>query len=105
MFVKVYRYHIPPAHIQRFLLLQQSADRIYRRYADYRVVFLQSQSEPGTWLEIHWYPDGAKHNQVMLQIQHEPEINQLWQEFQSLLDPAHRDIEEESFQQVLELGK
>jgi hypothetical protein len=103
VFVKLYRYHIQPAQVQRFQLLQQADDRVYQRYVDY-VVLLQSQSEPGTWLEIHWHPDEANYNQVMLQIQHEPEINRLWQEFQSLLDPAHREIEEESYHQVLELG-
>ncbi len=100
MFVKVYRYHIQPDKIKEFLDIQERAGRIYKRHVSYRAVFLQSQDDPGLWLEIQWCGDENTYRKAVTAIDAEPEIKQLWREFQALLDPNDPVVQEERFEQT-----
>lgn len=100
MFVKVYRYRIQSDKTQEFLLIQERASRIYRKHVSYRAVYLQSQDDPSLWLEIQWCDDEETYRRAMEVINSEPEIKELWKEFQSLLDPNDPVVQEERFEQV-----
>ncbi len=91
-FVKIYRYRIDPSNAERCLELQERAHTMFAEHIHYHVVHLRSRVDPAEWLEIHWYPDEASHRSGMQQLQSMPEITQLWDEFQTLLDPPHQPI-------------
>lgn len=100
MFVKVYSYRIKLSKTQEFLDIQERAKHIYEKHIAYRAVHLQKNDDPCRWLEIHWYPDEAVYRRSMDLINAEPEIEQLWKEFQALLDPEDKTITEEYYYQV-----
>jgi hypothetical protein len=104
MFVKVYRYHIRPDKTKEFLSIQERAGEIYRKHVSYRAVYLQSQDDPGLWLEIQWCSDEAAYRRAMDLINAEPGIKKLWQEFQGLLDPEKPNVQEECFHQIRSEG-
>ena len=100
MFVKVYSYRIKPARVKDFLNIQEQAADIYRKHAAYRVVHLQKQDDPCQWLEIQWFEDEAAYRRSMDLINDEPEIERLWQKFQTVLDPGDNAITEEYYNQI-----
>ena len=100
MYVKVYSYRIQPGKVKDFLDIQERADRIYKKHATYRVVHLQKVDDPCQWLEIQWYQDEAAYRRGVDLVNAEPEIKQLWQEFQSLLDLADNTVIEEHYNQI-----
>jgi hypothetical protein len=100
MFVKVYHYHIRPGKTGEFLDIQERTGRIYQKHVAYRAVHLQKLDDPHQWLEIHWYPNEAVYRRSMDLINSEPEIKQLWQEFQALLHPEDKTISEEYYNQI-----
>lgn len=104
MFVKVYRYRIKQEKIEEFLDIQRRACQIYQKHVTYRAVHLQRHDDPSHWLEIHWYPDQATYHHSMDLINAEPEIERLWQEFQTVLDPKDTAIYEECYEQVRSEG-
>ena len=101
MFVKIYRYHIRPDKAKEFLDIQKRAGEIYRKHVSYRVVYLKSQKDPGTWLEIQWCAVEDTYRKAIDLINAEPGIKRLWQEFQAVLDPKDPKIQEEYYEQVL----
>jgi hypothetical protein len=100
MFVKVYSYRIRPARAKEFLRIQERAGHIYRKHVAYRAVHLQKRDDPCQWLEIQWYSDEAAYRRSMELINAEPEIERLWREFQTVLDPEDRTIVEEYYNQM-----
>lgn len=100
MFVKIYRYHIQPDKTDEFIKVQERASKIYGKYMSYRSVYLRDREKPGLWLEIQWCRDEDTYRRAMDSINAEPEIERLWQEFQALLDPNDRAIQEEYYEQV-----
>ncbi len=101
MFVKAYRYRIQPEKTEKYLAIQERADQIYQKYVRYRAVWLRNQNDPSLWLEIHWYPDKETYRRGMEHINAEPEIKQLWQDFQETLDPHDSEIHEDYYEQLL----
>jgi hypothetical protein len=104
MFVKVYRYHIRPEKTEEFFDIQERAGKIYRKHISYRVVYLESKDDPGLWVEIQWCSDENAYRRAMASINAEPGIKELWQEFQTVLDPEKPDIQEECFNQIRSEG-
>jgi hypothetical protein len=100
VFVKVYRYHIRPNKKNEFLHIQERAAEIYKKHVHYHAVYLQSEDDPGLWLEIQWCRDQDTYRQAMDLINAESGIERLWKEFQLLLDPEKPGIQEECFCQV-----
>ncbi len=100
MFVKLYRYRVQPEKIKEYHVIQERAGQIYQKHVRYRAVYLRNQNDPGLWLEIHWYPDEETYRRSMDLINAEPEIKQLWREFQTTLDPNDPEIHEEYYSQV-----
>lgn len=100
MFVKVYRYRIQPASTKEFLHIQERADRIYKKHVAYRVIHLQMRDDPCQWLEIQWYQNEAEYRRSIDLINAEPEIQLLWKEFQTLLDPDDETVIEEYYDQI-----
>jgi len=100
MFVKIYRYRVQPEKIEDYLGIQERAGKIYQKHVHYRAVYLRSQDDPYLWQEIHWYPDEETYHRSMELINAEPEIKQLWREFQATLDPNDPEIHEEYFEQI-----
>jgi len=104
VFVKVYRYHIRTDKTEEFLDIQERVGKIYKKHVAYRAVYLQSQDDPGLWLEIQWCGDEDTYLEAMNAINAEPGIKELWQDFQTLLDPEKPDVEEECFNQIRSEG-
>ena len=100
MFVKVYRYHIRPDKEEAFLAMQERAGAVYKKHVHYRTVYLKSEDDPGLWLEIQWCRDKETYQRAMALINALPGIEQLWKEFQLLLDPEKTDIKDECFHQI-----
>jgi hypothetical protein len=101
MFVKVYRYRVQPEKTEEYLSIQEKAGKIYRKHIRYRSLHLRNRSDPGLWLEIHWYPDEETYRESIDKIDADPDIDRLWTEFQAVLDPMDLDISEENFEEVL----
>jgi len=99
MFVKVYRYRIRPEKTEKYFVIQERAGKIYQKHVRYRAVYLRSQDDSSLWQEIHWYPDEETYHRSMELINAEPEIKQLWREFQAILDPHDPEIHEEHYEQ------
>lgn len=100
MFVKVYQYRIQPEKTEKFLAIQERADQIYHKHVNYRAVWLRNRNDPNLWLEVHWYPDEETYRRAMKIIDAESEIKELWQAFQTTLDPNDPEINEEYYEQV-----
>jgi hypothetical protein len=100
MFVKAYRYHVQPEKTEQYLAIQERANQVYQKHICYRAVHLRSREDPSLWLEIHWYPNEETYNKGMDLVNAEPEISQLWQEFQATLDTSRQTIIEEYFEQI-----
>ncbi|MFQ6126072.1 MAG: hypothetical protein ACE5R6_15910 [Candidatus Heimdallarchaeota archaeon] len=100
MFVKVYRYRIPPEKTDKVLAIQRRVDQLYKKHIHYRVVILRSKKDPNLWLEIHWYPNEESYRHGMELINAEPMVCQLWHEFQPNLDPNDSTIYEEYYEQL-----
>ncbi len=100
MFVKVYRYRIPPEKTNNVLTIQRRVDQLYKKHIHYRVVILKSTKDPSLWLEIHWYPNEEAYHRGIELINAEPTVSQLWQEFLQNLDPKDPTIYEEYYNQL-----
>jgi hypothetical protein len=96
----MYRYRILPEKTEQCLAIQKRAGQIYDRHIRSRVVIIRSREDPRQWLEIHWYPNEETYRRGMNLINAEPEIDQLWQEFQETLDPTDPTIREEFYEQL-----
>jgi len=95
MFVRLFRYRVRPEKLERYLTIQEQACQIYRRHESVRTSYFQAAGDPCTWLEVHWYPDEETCRRATEEINGDPQIPALWDEFQRALDPAvHPTIEE-----------
>lgn len=95
MFVRVSRYRIMPDQSSRYLAIQERAKEIYRQHEENRTSYFRSTVDPCIWLEVHWYPDEAACRRVSTAIHAEPQIAELWTEFQATLDPNFPMVVEE----------
>lgn len=100
MFLKVCRYRVQPAMMDRYLAIQEQADRIYRLYELEPATHLQSRQDPNTWIEIHRFADGETCRATTDRLNRDPKILALWQAFQATLDPKSPPEIEEFEQRV-----
>lgn len=105
MFVKIYEYHIQRDKVEQYLAIQEKASEIYNRYLDFHTVYLNSKTEETKWLEITRYKDEDTYNKSMELINEQKEIQDLFETFQSLLLTEKREIREEDFLEMKEIGK
>lgn len=105
MFVKIYEYHIQKDKVEQYLAIQEKASEIYNRYLDFHAVYLNSKTEETKWLEIIRYKDEDTYNKSMELINEQKEIQDLFEDFQSLLLTGKRGIMEEDFLEMKEIGK
>ncbi|MEK9197172.1 hypothetical protein [Ureibacillus sp. FSL E2-3493] len=105
MFVKIYEYHIQKDKVEQYLAIQEKASEIYNRYLDFHTVYLNSKTEETKWLEITRYKDEDTYNKSMELINEQKEIQDLFETFQSLLLTEKREIREEDFLEMKEIGK
>ncbi|MFP7201220.1 hypothetical protein SFC08_09600 [Lysinibacillus halotolerans] len=105
MFVKIYEYHIQKDKVEQYLAIQEKASEIYNRYLDFHTVYLNSKTEETKWLEITRYKDEDTYHKGMELINEQKEIQDLFETFQSLLLTEKREIREEDFLEMKEIGK
>ena len=98
MFVKMYRYRIRPDREKQYLAIHDRAAQIYRKHVRFREVHLKSPGDPGTWVELQYYEDEQTYLNTIKVIEAEPEIGELFQKFQDVIDPAHTGVKEEQFE-------
>ncbi len=90
--------------VEPFLRMELEADRLYRKYINYELTLLQDANDPTAWLEIQRYPDQQSYEKARRQSSQDGEIERLWKEFHSLLDPREQTIREEHYKLVVGLG-
>lgn len=104
MFVKIYEYHIQKDKVEQYLAIQEKASEIYNRYLDFHTVYLNSKTEETKWLEITKYKDEKTYYKSMELINEIKEIQDLFEDFQSLLLTEKSAIREEDFIEMKEIG-
>jgi hypothetical protein len=97
MFVKMYQYHIQAGQTGDYLAMQEEASEIYRQYADFHTIYLNSQEDKNKWIEMTVYQSQEDYQKAMQGIDKQAEIHGLFDRFQSLLCPENSQITEESF--------
>ncbi|MGU3472104.1 hypothetical protein ACLBWT_13275 [Paenibacillus sp. D51F] len=106
MYVKVYSYRIKPDKRHEFLELQKKAGERYGRELVFRTHYLNSSSDPDSWMELTWYKDEETYRKGMRQLEGDEELSGLFRSFEELLAEgtavAEMDYEERL---VLEVGR
>lgn len=97
MFVKVYQYHIQKDKVNEYLAIQEKASNIYRKYLDFHSIYLNSKTDASKWIEITRYRDEDEYNKNIRMINQHQEIQDLFEEFRSVLLNDKTDICEEDF--------
>lgn len=102
MFIKLYEYHIQQDKEQEYLRIQEKAADIYSRHIDSHSFHLKSKDDPSKWMEITRYRNEEEYNRSIGLINQSEEIQQLLNEFQSLLLSEKCEVREEDFTVVKE---
>lgn len=97
MFVKIYQYHIQNDRVDEYLAIQEKASKIYGKYIDFHTMYLNSKNDVTKWIEITRYKDEKEYNKSIHIINQHQEIQDLFEEFQSLLLNDKSEISEEDF--------
>ncbi|MEI4770856.1 hypothetical protein WAX74_14630 [Psychrobacillus sp. FJAT-51614] len=97
MFVKIYQYHIQKDREDEYLMIQEKTSKIYARYFDFHIVYLNSKVDETKWIEIARYKDEEEYNKSLNIINEQKEIQELFKIFQSLLVVGKSEISEEDF--------
>ncbi|MEK3990613.1 hypothetical protein [Robertmurraya sp. FSL R5-0851] len=97
MFVKIYQYHIQNDRVDEYLAIQEKASKIYGKYIDFHTMYLNSKNDVTKWIEITRYKDEEEFNKSIHFINQHQEIQELFEEFQSLLLNDKSEISEEDF--------
>lgn len=87
MFVKVCRYRVLPAMMDRYLSIQEQAARIYQKYDFDPASYYQNHSDPTCWVEIHRFADEQTCHEAARQMSRDPHLLALWKAFEETLDP------------------
>lgn len=101
MFVKVYTYHIQPAHEEDFLKVQAVAEAIYSKFTARRTIYLKSKEEQTKWMEMQFYKDEDTFIESIKILNEQEELKDLYKKFLSVLD-AKKEAKEEDFERKLE---
>ncbi len=89
MYYKTFRYRVLPTKMGEYLALRQQADAVYVRHFGQSPSYLQSAKDQYQWLEIYSYADEASYRASMEQLQQDPEVERLWTQFRTVLDPRY----------------
>lgn len=105
MFVKMYQYHIRSDKVEEYLHIQEQAFEIYSRYLQLHTMYFKSNEDDTKWVEISRYKDEAEYKKSISIINEHTEIQALFAQFQSLLDPEKSEIREEDFMEMKSFSK
>ena len=97
MYIKLFKYSIPPVRQEDFLTLQKEVNTAYQKHAKVEFELLQDEMHPGAWVEIQYYEDKEAYEKAMEGVRSEPYGQALWERFLTMLDPVHPEVEENSF--------
>lgn len=97
MFVKIYQYHIQHDRVDEYLAIQEKVSKIYGKYLDFHTMYLNSKNDATKWIEITRYKDEGEYQKSLHFINQDQEIQDLFEEFQSLLLNDKNEISEEDF--------
>lgn len=96
MFVKIYIYHVDLARLSEYKKIMERADKLYRRYVDYELFYMESEEEPGKFIEIQTYATEELYELGQKLINKDLEHMNLYQSFEAILAPDHKEIHEET---------
>ena len=97
MFIKIYEYHIIKDMEQSFLEIQEKAARIYNEHIKCEVAYLKSIEDETLWLEIAKYSSEEEYLNKIQNVNNEPAIKELYEQFESCLVPGEKSITERNF--------
>ncbi|SOC42531.1 hypothetical protein [Ureibacillus acetophenoni] len=100
MYVKVYQFYLQKNKVEEYFLIQEKASAIYSKYIQSETMYLNSNEDETKWIEITRYKDEEEYNKSIALINKEKEIQQLFNQFQSLLVSDKNEIFEEDFVQI-----
>ncbi|MHC0035333.1 hypothetical protein [Pseudoneobacillus sp. C159] len=97
MFVKVYQYYIQKDQLDNYLDIQEKSKEIYSTYIDVQTIYLNSRNDESKWIEISRYQSEDEYKKSIKLINQQKEIQELFEDFQSLLVSDKNEISEEDF--------
>lgn len=97
LYYKIFRYYIDASRTQAYHQLMARADAIYRQHIDYALHYAPSSDEPGLWIEIQIFPSEQAYRDAAGDLYRDPELDALYEQFLTLLDPFRSSIEEETY--------
>lgn len=96
MFVKIYIYHVNLAQIAEYEKIMERANKLYKRYVDYELFYMESEEEPGKFIEIQTYATEELYESGQKLINKDLEHMNLYQSFKAILAPDNKEIHEET---------
>lgn len=96
MFVKMYIYHVNLARLAEYKKIMERADKLYRRYVNYELFYMESEEEPGKFVEVQTYASEELYEIGQKLINKDSEIMDLYQSFEAILAPDNKEIHEET---------
>lgn len=100
MYVKIYQFHLQKDKVEEYFMIQEKASAIYSKYIQSETMYLNSKENETKWLEITRYKDEEEYNKSIALINEEKEIQQLFNQFQTLLLSDKNEIVEEDFVEI-----
>ena len=97
LFVKIYEYHINQDKEEFFLEIQDKVSQIYNKYLCCEVMYLKSIDDATVWVEIAKYSSEEEYFKHIKNLNNEPVIQELFEQFESCLIPGKMDIRERDF--------
>lgn len=80
----------------------ERADAVYRAHVDYTLHYAPSTDEPGLWIEIQIFPSEQAYRDAAEYLYRNPELDALYEQFLTLLDPVRSSIQEETYARDIE---
>ncbi len=105
MFVKLCRYRVLPAMMDRYLSIQEQAAHIYQKYDFEPASYFQNHRDPNCWVEVHRFADAEACQEATRQMSRDPHILALWKAFEGTLDPKSPPQVEEFEERVVFAGE
>lgn len=97
LYYKIFRYYIQASRTPAYHQLMARADAIYRGHLDYTLHYAPSSDEPGLWIEIQIFPSEQAYRNAAGSLYRDPELDLLYEQFLTLLDPGRSSIQEETY--------
>ncbi|WP_454190163.1 hypothetical protein [Paenibacillus sp. Marseille-Q7038] len=96
MFVKMYIYHVNLDRLAEYKKIMERADKLYRRYVNYELFYMESEEEPGKFVEVQTYASEELYEIGQKLINKDFELMDLNQSFEAILAPNNKEIQEET---------